>query len=242
MNIASVRTAVENSDQRAVSVHATGLSKVYVKGGKVIRVLDKADLHLKAGERVSIVGPSGCGKSTFLHLLGLLDRPSLGTLRFGDVDVTRAPETVLHRIRNRDVGFVFQSHMLLPEHTALSNVMMPARLGGASTRQAAARATALLGAVGLGGRLNHRPGELSGGEQQRVAIARAMVMGPGLILADEPTGNLDPSTAGGVFELLLDLHRQLGCTLVVVTHSMELSARFPRRLSLIDGRFIEDAP
>lgn len=232
--------AANATTSRAFRVEARGVSKVYVKGGATIRVLDRADLVLEPGERVSIVGPSGCGKSTFLHLLGLLDRPTLGTLTLGETDVTRASESVLHRLRNRSIGFIFQSHMLLPEHTALGNVVMPARLGGASSSQATARARALLEAVGLGRRLNHRPGELSGGEQQRVAIARAMVMGPGLILADEPTGNLDPRTAGGVFDLLLDLHRQLGCTLVVVTHSMELAARFPRRLSLIDGRFHED--
>jgi len=227
-------------EPRALRIEARSLSKVYVKGGQAIRVLDNADLVLEPGERASIVGPSGCGKSTFLHILGLLDRPTAGSLMLGQVDVARTSESRLHRLRNQRIGFVFQSHMLLPEHTALGNVMMPVRLAGGSRGVAQARAEALLNAVGLGRRMSHRPGELSGGEQQRVAIARALVMGPGLILADEPTGNLDPRTAGGVFELLLSLHRQLGSTLVVVTHSMELAARFPRRLRLVDGRFHEE--
>lgn len=224
-----------------VRVAVRGLTKTYVKGGQAITVLDKADLTLEPGDRVSIVGPSGCGKSTFLHMAGLLDSPSAGTIELGDVDVTRQSERVLHRIRNRRIGFIFQSHMLLPEHTALGNVMMPARLAGSPPSVTRARATALLRAVGLGHRLTHRPGELSGGEQQRVAIARALVMGPGLVLADEPTGNLDPRTAQGVFDLLLDLNAQLGSTLVVVTHSQSLAARFPRRLQLVDGRFEEVA-
>ncbi|MEZ4239542.1 MAG: ATP-binding cassette domain-containing protein [Myxococcota bacterium] len=142
-------------------------------------------------------------------------------------------------LRNRKIGFVFQAHHLLAEHTALGNVMIPVRVGGGSERVARERATALLHAVGLANRMDHRPGELSGGEQQRVAIARALVMGPGLVLADEPTGNLDPRTAGSVFELLVDLNVQLGSTLVVVTHSRELASGFPRRLSLEDGKFLE---
>jgi len=230
-----------STEPRALRIQARDLSKVYVKGGQAIRVLDRANLVLEPGERASIVGPSGCGKSTFLHLLGLLDRPTAGSLMLGDTDVASTHERVLHKVRNHRIGFVFQSHMLLPEHTALGNVMMPVRLAGGSRGVAQARAESLLRAVGLGERMSHRPGELSGGEQQRVAIARALVMGPGLILADEPTGNLDPRTAAGVFELLLSLHRQLGSTLVVVTHSMDLAARFPRRLRLVEGRFTEEA-
>ncbi len=222
-----------------VRVEARGLSKAYEKGGHRIEVLREADLVLEPGDRVSIVGPSGCGKSTFLHLVGLLDRPTAGSILLDGVDVTRVGESTLHRMRNFRVGFVFQSHMLLPEHSALGNVMMPVRLAGGSRATAEARATALLEAVGLDQRLTHRPGELSGGEQQRVAIARALVMGPGLVLADEPTGNLDPRTAGGVFDLLLDLNRQLQSTLVVVTHSADLAGRFPRRLALHEGRFVE---
>jgi lipoprotein-releasing system ATP-binding protein len=222
-----------------VRVEVADLVKVYRKGSQTLRILDGATVSLSPGERVSLVGPSGCGKSTFMHLVGLLDAPTSGTLRLDGVDMPRQPEALQHRVRNFRIGFVFQAHNLLPEHSALGNVMMPALLGGSSSRVAEVRAAALLQAVGLGRRMNHKPGELSGGEQQRVAIARALVMGPGLVLADEPTGNLDPRTAEGVFELLIDLNRQLASTLVVVTHSPELAARFDRRLRLVEGRFVE---
>jgi lipoprotein-releasing system ATP-binding protein len=222
-----------------VAVNVVGVSKTYQKGGEEIRVLQDVNLSLQPGEQVAIIGPSGSGKSSFLHMLGLLDRASAGKVLLDGVDVDSLPGGVRDQLRNRKIGFVFQSHNLLPEHDALGNVMVPVRLGGGTVATARARAEALLGAVGLGHRLTHKPGELSGGEQQRVALARALVMGPGLILADEPTGNLDPVTAGGVFHLLLDLHRQLGSTLVVVTHSHEIAARFPRRLLLRDGRFEE---
>ena len=222
-----------------VHVQLSGLGKTYEKGGRRIEVLRDVDLVLEAGERVAIVGPSGAGKSTLLHLLGLLDRPTTGRIYLDEADVETLPESHRDRLRNRNVGFVFQAHNLLPEHTALGNVMVPVRVAGASVGVAEARARALLEAVGLRERLDHQPGELSGGEQQRVALARALVMGPGLVLADEPTGNLDPATAGSVFELMLALNEQLGSTLLVVTHSMELAARFPRRLRLQNGTFVE---
>ncbi len=222
-----------------VAVKVVGVSKTYQKGGEQIRVLQDVNLSLEPGEQVAIIGPSGSGKSSFLHMLGLLDRASAGKVLLDGVDVDTLSGGARDQLRNGKIGFVFQSHNLLPEHDALGNVMVPVRLGGGTVATARARAEAVLGAVGLGHRLTHKPGELSGGEQQRVALARALVMGPGLILADEPTGNLDPVTAGGVFHLLLDLHRQLGSTLVVVTHSHEIAARFPRRLLLRDGRFEE---
>lgn len=222
-----------------VRVELEGLAKAYRKGGEEIAVLRGVDLVLEPGDRVAIVGPSGVGKSTFLHLLGMLDRPTRGTVRLDGRDIDRLPAHARDRLRNRSVGFVFQAHHLLPEHDALGNVMMPCRLAGTPVDTAKARALALLAAVGLSGRIVHKPGELSGGEQQRVALARALVMGPGLVLADEPTGNLDPATAGGVFDLMLKLNRQLGSTLVVVTHSRELAERFPRRLLLENGRFRE---
>jgi len=222
-----------------VHVQVRGLRKIYVKGAARIEVLAGVDTELQAGERVAVVGPSGSGKSTFLHLLGLLDHPSHGEVLFDGADVNAMGEAKRNRLRNRSVGFVFQAHNLLPEHDALNNVMIPVRLAGASVATAKARAQALLGAVGLAERLHHKPGELSGGEQQRVSLARALVMGPGLVLADEPTGNLDPDTAGGVFELMLRLNDQLGSTLVVVTHSEALAQRFPRRLVLDRGRFRE---
>lgn len=222
---------------RGVTVELRDVSKSYRRGPEQIRVLDHVDLTIEAGERIAILGPSGAGKSTFLHLLGMLDRPTEGGIFYDSKDVYRMPAATRHQMRNRTVGFVFQAHHLLPEHSALSNVMIPVRIGGGTTEQAKVRATQLLNAVGLAPRLNHRPGELSGGEQQRVALARALVMAPGLVLADEPTGNLDPTTAGGVFDLMHELNRQLGSTLVVVTHSHELAKRFPRRLVLQDGKF-----
>ena len=222
-----------------VALETRGLSRHHQMGSKRIDILRDVDLDLAPGDRVAVLGPSGSGKSTFLHLLGMLDRPSAGTIRLDGVDIGGLSSGERAGLRNRKVGYVFQAHNLLPEHTALGNVSVPVRLGGGSRAVAEARSEALLRAVGLGDRLDHKPGELSGGEQQRVALARALVMGPGLVLADEPTGNLDPNTAGGVFELLLGLNQQLGSTLVVVTHSQELASRFPRRLQLIDGQFLE---
>ncbi len=222
------------------AVMVRGLHREYTQGSRTVTVLDGLDVDLEPGERVALVGPSGCGKSTFLHQIGLLDRPTRGNIRIDGIDVSTLSDNERAALRNRRIGFVFQQHLLLPEHTALTNVALPARLAGASREVADVRARALLVAVGLEDRLSHRPGELSGGEQQRVAIARALVMAPALVLADEPTGNLDPNTADGVFELLLSLHEQLGSTMVVVTHSATLAERFPRRLKLHYGRFVEE--
>lgn len=232
-----------NASTRGVRVELQGISKSYQKAGHEIRVLRDVNLVLEPGDTVAILGPSGAGKSTFLHMLGMLDRPSSGRLLVGGRDVATLAPSERDALRNRTVGFVFQAHHLLPEHTAEANVMVPLRLAGAPVAFARQRARAVLSAVGLGERFLHQPGELSGGEQQRVALARALVMGPGLVLADEPTGNLDPHTATGVFDLMMKLHRQLGSTLVVVTHSRELAAQFPRRLVLEDGTFRDlDAP
>jgi lipoprotein-releasing system ATP-binding protein len=227
-----------------VLVEISGLSRTYHKGPVAVPVLKDVTITLKAGERVALMGPSGSGKSTFLHAIGLLDQVQTGSGLTGRIlmdgqDVSRLDEPARAAIRSRRVGFVFQAHNLLPEHSALGNVMIPVRLAGGTHRTAEARARAMLGAVGLDHRLDHRPGELSGGEQQRVAIARALVMAPGLVLADEPTGNLDPATAQGVFDLFVALNQQLGSTLVVVTHSRDLASRFPRRLSLEGGSFRE---
>jgi lipoprotein-releasing system ATP-binding protein len=228
-----------------IHVQISSLSRVYRKGSRPVEVLRDVTLELTPGERVAIIGPSGSGKSTFLHAVGLLDQRAMvghelrGVIKMDGRNVSDLTDVERANIRNRRIGFVFQAHNLLPEHSAIGNVAIPVRLAGGSMDVAVARAQALLTAVGLAERLDHKPGELSGGEQQRVALARALVMGPGLVLADEPTGNLDPRTAGGVFELLLDLNIQLGSTLVVVTHSRELAARFPRRLSLESGSFRE---
>ena len=220
-----------------IRVELKGLSKSYEKGGSVIRVLEDVDLVIAAGEQVAVIGPSGIGKSTFLHLMGNLDKATSGSLRLNDVDLMALSDEQRAHRRNRDIGFVFQAHNLLAEHTALDNVSIPVRLAGGSEQIAQERARALLVAVGLKDRLLHQPGEMSGGEQQRVALARALVMGPGLVLADEPTGNLDPKTESGVFNLMLSLNEQLGSTLVVVTHSRELARRMPRQLLMENGTF-----
>lgn len=222
-----------------VNVRVEDLHKRFVKGGHTLDVLQGIDLELAAGEMVAVVGQSGSGKSTFLHVLGTLDRPTEGRVWFDGQDVFERSGAALDALRNRRIGFIFQFHHLLPDQDALHNVMIPALIGGQPPDQASARARQLLQQVGLGERLHHRPGELSGGEQQRVAIARAIVRRPGLLLADEPTGNLDPETAAGVFEMLMSLNSDTGSTLIVVTHSLELASRFPRTLKLVSGQFQE---
>jgi len=222
-------------------VEATGLSKRYVDGPTEVQVLDGLDLVIDAGERVAIVGESGVGKSTLLHLLGTLDRPTGGRLLVNDVDVFAQDEERLSAFRNREIGFVFQFHQLLGDFTALENVMLPALIAREPSSAARARARELLARVGLGERMDHRPGELSGGEQQRVAVARAVVRRPRLLLADEPTGNLDPDTGERVTSVLLELNREVGSALVVVTHNDRLAAAMERTLRLAGGRVHEEA-
>jgi lipoprotein-releasing system ATP-binding protein len=217
-------------------VEARGLEKRYVDGPAVVEVLRGLDLEIRSGERVAIIGESGVGKSTLLHLLGCLDAPSGGRLLLDGVDVFTLPEAEIAALRNREVGFVFQFHHLLGDFTALENVMLPALIAREPIREVRARAASLLERVGLGARLRHRPGELSGGEQQRVAVARAVMRRPRLLLADEPTGNLDPGTGERVHELLLQLNEESGSTLVVATHNDRLAAAMERTLRLIDGR------
>ena len=224
---------------KPLHVNVEQLVRTHQKGGKVIDVLRGVNVTFEPGERVAILGPSGSGKSTFLHQLGLLDRPNSGSVYLDGQDTAVMSEQQRAAFRSRRIGFVFQAHHLLPEHTALGNISLPVQLAGGSKRASRERAKALLDAVGLADRMHHRPGELSGGEQQRVALARALVMGPGLVLADEPTGNLDPETAAGVFELMLRLNEQLKSTLLVVTHSEALASRFPRRLYLEHGKLGE---
>jgi lipoprotein-releasing system ATP-binding protein len=224
-----------------VELKIRGLSRSFQKGGQRIDVLRGADLDLAAGDSVALLGQSGSGKSTFLHILGALEPPTEGEVLVDGRPLHSRSRAELDRFRNRQVGFVFQFHHLLPDHSAVDNTAMPALIAGVPLPNARARATERLAQVGLGHRLEHKPGELSGGEQQRVAIARALMMEPGLLLADEPTGNLDPATAAEVLDILLELNRSHGATLVVVTHSAELAGRFPRRLYLRDGRFQEAA-
>ena len=221
-------------------VEATALAKRYVDGPTEVQVLHGLDLVIGAGERVAIVGESGVGKSTLLHLLGALDRPSGGRLLVNGVDVFAQDEEALAAFRNRQIGFVFQFHQLLPDFTAFENVLLPAMIGRDPLRAARARAKSLLERVGLADRLDHRPGELSGGEQQRVAVARAVMRRPTLLLADEPTGNLDPETGERVTSMLLELNQEVGAALVVVTHNDRLAAAMERTLRLEGGRVREE--
>ncbi len=217
-------------------VRIEGLVKTYLMGERRIEVLRGLDLEIAGGEILALTGPSGAGKSTFLHVVGTLDAPTAGRVLFEGRDVFEQGEDELARFRNDTVGFVFQSHHLLPEFSALENVMMPAlirRMGRAEARRLGLE---MIERVGLGERADHRPGELSGGEQQRVAVARALCLRPRLLLADEPTGNLDPQTAQGIHDLLVELNRTLEITAVVVTHNERLASSLPRRLRLERGR------
>jgi lipoprotein-releasing system ATP-binding protein len=213
-----------------------GLSKSYTAGTNTLEVLSGIDIDLEAGTTTALVGASGAGKSTLMHLLGALDRPTSGTVSFRSEDIFKKNERQLAAFRNRSIGFVFQFHHLLPEFTALENVMMPALIARIPRSEAIAMAQALLQDVGLGQRLTHRPGELSGGEQQRVAIARALVLDPELLLADEPTGNLDMKTSDGIHAMLTELQIKKGLTLVIVTHNERLAAAMGTTIHLVDGR------
>lgn len=220
-------------EARAVSKHYRGGD-----GGEV-RVLESVDLSLAPGEMVAIVGASGSGKSTLLHVLGALEPPTSGSVLLRGIDVTSAPEEALAAIRNRQVGFVFQFHHLLKEFSAIENVMMPLRISGVGAADARARALSLLERVGLGARIDHRPAEMSGGEQQRTAVARALAAEPSVLLADEPSGNLDHHTAESLHGLLAGVVRDLGVGIVVVTHNRLLAARADRVLLLADGRLAD---
>jgi lipoprotein-releasing system ATP-binding protein len=216
------------------------LKKGFVHEGRAVPILRGIDLSIDEGEMLCIVGPSGAGKSTLLHLLGTLDLPSEGKIYYGGDDVTTYSSAKLAEFRNRSIGFVFQFHHLLPEFTALENVMMPGRIRGERPAELTRRATELLAEVGLSERLTHRPGELSGGEQQRVALARALIMSPRLVLADEPTGNLDTTTGRAMHELLFRLNQTRGTTFLVVTHSRDLADQMPRIVHMLDGRIDSD--
>lgn len=220
-------------------VEIKGLCKTYWMDDHPIEVLRGVDLKIYSGDQISIIGPSGSGKSTFLHVLGTLDTPTAGSVRFRGEDVFAKSPGAVAAFRNRTIGFVFQFHHLLPEFTAIENVAMPALIQRRRAADANARAVEVLEMVGLGHRLEHRPGELSGGEQQRVAIARALVLEPKLLLADEPTGNLDEATAAGIHDLLAEMNRRTGLTVVLVTHNSGLAARMPRRLEMREGRLVE---
>ena len=217
-----------------------GVEKVYNPGTPAeVAVLAGAALSLEAGQVAALVAPSGAGKSTLLHVSGLLDRPRAGEVRIAGVVVPERDERARTLLRRDAIGFVYQFHHLLPEFSAVENVALPQRAAGVARAAAEARARELLEAVGLSHRLTHRPGELSGGEQQRVAIARALANRPKLLLADEPTGNLDPETAGQVFEMLMGLVRETGLAALIATHNPDLAARMDRRLRLAGGRIVD---
>ena len=218
---------------------AQEVTKSFARDGERVEVLKGVSLAVAVGELVSIAGPSGVGKSTLLHLLGGLERPTGGKISYGETNLAELTDLALARFRNRHAGFVFQFHHLLPEFSAVENVMLPLLIRRATPAAARERAAALLGRVGLSGRLRHRPGELSGGEQQRVAIARALVGEPAVLLADEPTGNLDSKTGEEVFELLRELNQETRLTCILITHNEELARRTDRVLRMLDGRMVE---
>jgi len=235
------RSPSEPSAPRARLIEVSDLHKTFVHMGRQLRVLRGIDITIDQGEVVAIVGPSGAGKSTLLHCIGTLDVPSSGKIRLGGEELTGLSGAKLAAIRNRTIGFVFQFHHLLPEFNALENVMMPGLIQGKSRRDMEGLARALLTEVGLAERVTHRPGELSGGEQQRVALARALVLSPKLLLADEPTGNLDTATSSAMHDLFFEINQKHGTTIVVVTHNTAFAESMPRIVTMRDGSIETDA-
>ncbi|HUT83535.1 MAG TPA: ABC transporter ATP-binding protein [Thermodesulfobacteriota bacterium] len=238
-----------NSSQSAVAeivntvgplVRVENLHKSFDSQHKRTEVLKGVELTIYQGETLAIVGASGVGKSTFLYLLGTLDRPTAGKIFYRGEDIFSWKEEKLALFRNEKIGFIFQFHHLIPEFNALENAMMPGLIRGMSRQEAAERAEQILVRVGLKDRLTHKQGELSGGEQQRVAVVRALLLKPEVLLADEPTGDLDTQTGNAIFELLCELNQELGTTMVLVTHNPELARRVPRRVTLVDGRVVQD--
>ena len=227
------------SDEAEATLRLAGVERRYPEGEGFLDILQGAELVLKAGEMVALVAPSGAGKSTLLHVAGLLEKPDGGDVLIGGRSTTGMSDSERTRMRREEIGFVYQFHHLLPEFTALENVIMPQMIRGLSRKEARGRAAELLTFLGLGERLDHRPAKLSGGEQQRVAIARAVANAPRLLLADEPTGNLDPLTSRHVFSTLISLVRASGLAALVATHNLELAGRMDRRLTLKEGKLVE---
>jgi lipoprotein-releasing system ATP-binding protein len=219
-----------------------GITRTYHTAAGHVHVLQETELLLRAGELVALIGPSGSGKSTLLHIAGLLDTPQTGHITIAGIDASEADDATRTRLRNQHIGFIYQFHNLLPELTAEENVMMPMMIAGAKRAEASARALQLLERLGLVARVHHLPSQLSGGEQQRVAIARALANKPKLILADEPTGNLDPHTSEAVTELLLEVAREEGVAALIATHNMALAKRLTRAVTLREGKLVAVAP
>ena len=231
-----------NSYEKSLSdrfLSVRNLFKSYENSGAIIDILKGVNIDLNAGETLAIVGASGIGKSTLLHILGALDRPDSGTYFFKDDDIFLLNQTSLAKFRNKTIGFVFQFHYLLPEFSALENTMMPALINGLSKNKAREIAEGMLVRVGLKDRLNFRASKLSGGEQQRIALARSLVLKPAILLADEPTGNLDKKNSEYVHGLLMELNAELNMTLIVVTHNMELASYMSRSMTIVDGQLVE---
>ncbi|HEY5047042.1 MAG TPA: ABC transporter ATP-binding protein [Rhizomicrobium sp.] len=226
--------------EAAAALRLWGVTRLYAEGeGTTLEVFRDVSLTVMPGELVALVGPSGAGKSSLLHMAGLLEAPSAGAVSVCGRDVAAMPDRERTRLRRDAIGFVYQAHHLLPEFDALENVMLPQLIAGRSRKEAAAEARRLLECLGLGARLEHRPSQLSGGEQQRVAVARALANHPRLLLADEPTGNLDPRTAAGVFDALVQLVRAEGLAALIATHNYELAHKMDRALVLHEGRVVE---
>lgn len=235
-DVIDVDEDIEDSISPRELLKLENIQKIYQQGPEALTVLKNAELSIKSGEMVALVGPSGAGKSTLLHIIGLLDQPDSGSIIVDGEDTARLNEKERTLIRRRFMGFVYQFHYLQPEFSALENVILPQMIAGRPRREAKERAERLLSHMGLGERLSHRPARLSGGEQQRVAIARALANNPMLLLADEPTGNLDPQTAEGVFDMLTELVQGAGIGALVATHNMDLADRMDRVLEIRGGR------
>jgi lipoprotein-releasing system ATP-binding protein len=231
---------MSNDGKHPVEVQTLGLTKVFGSGPQSIELFRDLDLVIRRGERIAVVGASGAGKTTLLHILGTIEKPTHGKVLYGGQDIFLWDERELARFRNRNIGFVFQFHYLLPEFDALENVKMPGLIAGMASKEVTAQAESLLERLGLSDRLHHRIGELSGGEQQRVAVARALLLKPSLFLADEPSGNLDSRTGRNLHELLVSLNEDLGLTMVIVTHNPELASMMHRILRLVDAQLRED--
>jgi lipoprotein-releasing system ATP-binding protein len=221
-------------------LNCSNVSKSFTEGGLAVDVLRDIDLNIQAGEQIAIIGSSGSGKSTLLHLLGGLDNPTTGEIWINGKQINKLNSAKRAILRNKNLGFVYQFHHLLQEFTALENVAMPLLIGGCSPKQAKQKAADILIKVGLEQRLEHKPGEMSGGERQRAAVARALVTNPKCLLADEPTGNLDQRTADKVYELMLDLNKTIGTSLILVTHAPDLAQRMDKILRLVNGKLVEE--